>query len=234
MPSERPSKNECSGVRERPILFSGPMVRAILAGQKTQTRRVVKVDEEWQFVGLDGAGRTWLMNRLDPDANGNVFGDEWSYAPCPHGRPGDLLWVRETWQPIHTSACPWSQMPHVVGPDAVAVYRQAFEADGRCMPSGHWRPSIFMPRWASRITLRVTEVRVERLQEITQADARAEGVVDTSGAWGELTDTDRAGPRGAFEALWNDINGARGLGWDANPWVWVVSFERVEGLRHVA
>lgn len=178
--------------RERPILFSGPMVRALLDGRKTQTRRVV-----------------------NPQPATSSDGRACGPIRCPYGAPGDTLWVRETW-------C--SYMPGSV----------RYRADGHNDAGWTWRPSIFMPRWASRLTLRVYGVRVERVQQITQADARAEGVVDTSGAWGDLTDTDRAGPRGAFEALWNSINAERGFGWDVNPWVWVVSFELEKGARHAA
>ena len=191
---------------ERPILFSAPMVRAILAGTKTQTRRAVK-----------GMALEWLR----PDG----FTPEFTAAPenglCPYGQPGDRLWVRETFaEGIHQMA---------------EVNHWAYAADlfGEQQRLGdRWKPSIHMPRVASRITLEITGVRVERLQAISQEDARAEGVhrnVDglwSGGAWKHIAQPNRySDPCNAFCDLWASING--GESWDANPWVWVVEFKRV-------
>lgn len=217
---------------ERPILMSGPMVRAILDGRKTQTRRVVKPQPSHFTPSPNvhhprhpAAYFDAYCNAPKTGANPRGMSDRWcwwtpdnrqgpDWIRCPYGAPGDRLWVRETW-----------------GTGGYFPWPYGYRADGKEYPGECWRPSIHMPRRASRLTLEVTVVRVERLQAITQADARAEGVVDTSGAWdhvpGGLLDTSRAGPRGAFEALWNSINGADS--WDANPWVWVVEFRRVEG-----
>lgn len=175
---------------EHPILFSGPMVRAILAGQKTMTRRVV-----------NGEALKWLT----PDTFPPAFVADWN-GLCPYGVPGDLLWVREAFMPR---------------PGFERVSRPHYRADDdRPEWRGLWKPSIHMPRWASRITLRVTDVRVERVQEITEGDAVREGVQAIPEAPASLTD------RTAFASLWDSLNAKRGHGWDVNPWVWVVSFER--------
>ena len=184
-------------MKERPILFSAPMVRAILSGSKSQTRRIVKArDLEWMDVH---------QGLREPD----------NAERCPHGQPGDRLWVRETWHDASSSL------------HSCALYR----ADGIDLHWDKWTPSIHMPRWASRITLEITSVRVERLQEISIEDAKAEG------AWGpddsivqKVTDyfgTDifSANPRKAFQMLWESINGPDS--WAANPWVWVIEFRRL-------
>jgi hypothetical protein len=196
-------------VKERPILFSAPMVRAILAGQKTQTRRVVKA-------------------RKDPDfgcqmSPGEIAGDEHQERLCPYGQPGDRLWVRETWAyGTHAlSASRDEDGPFVYAADAIL-----FGAQGRLCD--RWRPSIHMPRWASRITLEVTGVRVERLQDISVADAIAEGVVECNQNLRGLEPCMEW--RYAYEDLWGQINGQGS--WDANPWVWVVSFN-VRGNAHL-
>lgn len=189
-------------VKERPILFSAPMVRAILAGQKTQTRRVVKA-------------------RKDPDSGcqmspGEIAGDEHQERLCPYGQPGDRLWVRETF--IHEPAdyC-WEASVSIPCRPANTVYRADVEGDSS---GAGWAPSIHMPRSLSRITLEVTGIRVERLQDISVADAIAEGVVECNQHLRGLEPCMEW--RYAYEDLWGQINGQGS--WDANPWVWVVSF----------
>jgi len=167
--------------REHPILFSAAMIRAILAGTKTQTRRVIKP----QPSGMDDH-RRYL----------SVLSDVYQ----KYGRPGDLLWVRETWGPCEGGFC----------------YR-ADESDGAKPDDGRWHSARFMPRFASRITLETTDVRVERVRDISEGDAMCEGAE----AGLDVTATDR------FARLWDLINAKRGYGWDANPWVWVISFKRV-------
>jgi hypothetical protein len=217
-------------MRERPILFSGAMVRAILDGTKTQTRRVVKqrdIDVE------DGAAFFPCYVTGEPES---------IPVPCPFGQPGDRLWVRETWQ-----FADWTEEgePYIryqadkakIGyfgndvPDGEALVEtwetlsrtENYAIDNKAADR-RWRPSIHMPRWASRITLEVTGVRVERLQDITQADAEAEGIAFMR----EIPDVDeKLTATQLYAALWNSINEKRGLGWDANPWVWVVEFRRV-------
>ena len=189
---------------ERPILFSAPMVRAILAGTKTQTRRTLKP----QPTHFNPAG---VPRRVNPDGGPSAV------LACPYGKPGDRLWVRESWR-----AC--SEADAVPPRDMDAAYRVWFEADafaGRFHQPGYGklRPGMFMPRWASRITLEVTSVRVERLRDITRGDAMAEGCPFPNMAKGDS-------PRRWFEYLWRQINGVDS--WDANPLVWVVSFTRLE------
>jgi len=192
-------------MKARPILMSAPMVRALLDGRKTQTRRVVK-GEALRWLDTDfGAGFVAMPeNRL-----------------CPYGVPGDLLWVRETWKPhsLYAGMKP-SEMPQ-----AHVFYR----ADDRYAPSNTpWNPSLFMPRWASRLTLELTEVRVERLQEISEADAIAEGIEgDGHGAWKcyarDASQTHWAAPRESYRTLWKSINEPGS--WEANPWVWALTFK---------
>lgn len=197
--------------KEHPILFSDSMVRALLAGTKTQTRRIVKPQGSSMFPLLDGTGLPrgdWFISYPKYERVGN------SGHRCPFGVPGDRLWVRESWAETH-----------VVGmPASVTVYRAY---DTLTDYGGPWKPSIHMPRWRSRITLEVTGVRAERVQEISEADARAEGITDGGCVnCGEHEPCGCAIPqpdaRDAFCRLWGEINGPES--WMANPWVWVVSF----------
>ena len=195
-------------MKERPILFSGEMVLALLEGRKTQTRRQVKLpmwaqecNEDHEFE-MDG----------DPD---------WPHAisrktgclsaiECPYGVPGDRLWMRETHAIVPQSAY-WHDptIQHREHDHQWAIYREGWE---RSAPT--WKPSIHMPRWASRITLEITGVRVERLQDIGEEDAFAEGI--RGGDW--LGD-----PVGEYAALWDKINGPGT--WDKNTWTWVIEFK---------
>jgi len=213
-------------MKERPILFSGPMVRAILAGHKTQTRRLVKVGDT---IEERDDGTRW------PYFTTWAHGDDGSpWAACPYGEPGDRLWVRETWAAR-------TDVDALKDPDKARHYAM-YRADDAGSPTdpnnwhdygGKWRPSIHMPRWVSRLTLAVTAVRVERLQEISEDDAQAEGVDRYAAACdhprfgcdeiGCLGVTHRA----SYAALWDDINGDRAA-WASNPWVWVVEFGRVQ------
>jgi hypothetical protein len=235
-------------MKERPILFSGPMVRAILAGTKTQTRRIVTHRHGISFLG--GMGQTndpaCLGYAFDgPDHNGYMvlargLDERHDHGrislPCPYGAPGDRLWVREAWCSGYARGC-WGTVfaadkQFVQGSrrHEKGVHFNA-EWDGPGGQHYKWRPSIHMPRWASRLTLEVTDVRVERLHDITEEDARAEGVE----AWMESL---RGGPHynhnaqlgaypvTAFARLWDSINGERAA-WHSNPWVWVVAFRRV-------
>ncbi len=208
----------------RPILFSAPMVRAILEGRKTQTRRVVKLTACGHVKEPHGH-RRW--HPADPDA---VLG-------CPYGRSGDRLWVREIWRVGKR----WDEtQPRNLPPRRMTVMFGAGgsisnQAPGQWEPddsyprelpewAGKLRPSIHMPRWASRITLELSEVRIERLQEITEADARAEGV-EFGRVTNELTGEIDRDAIEAFEDLWCRIHSL--ASWDANPWVWVLKFKRL-------
>lgn len=187
-------------MKERPILFSGPMVRAILEGRKTQTRRVLKGSTE--FKGP--------YNPAYLEAHKNSPG--WG-SICPYGQPGDRLWLRETWaQP--TTLDPGPTFYRADYPSSAAGYENLPPAS-----KIRWKPSIHMFRHQSRITLEVTEVRVQRLREISVNDAFAEGC-------GISTDKDNLND---FQNLWDSINGKRpGYDWQSNPWVWAVSFKRIK------
>jgi hypothetical protein len=198
-------------VKERPILFSGLMVRALLAGKKTQTRRIVK-PQPVPFVAHDEPGPfVWFDRQFRGlQQQGRVREAELAQliAPlCPYGAPGDRLWVRETWKPWPNTAGAELRGPNGDG----AIYKATWDKSG----GHHWKPSIHMPRWASRLTLEITGVRVERVQDISEADAEAEGASERFVA---------ANHRNAFECLWNLINAERGHTWETNPWVWVVEF----------
>jgi hypothetical protein len=197
-------------VKERPILFSAPMVRAILDGRKSQTRRAVRhaLDHECAHPPtFFDQGGSWACSHC---------GHGWDERfRCPYGAPGDRLWVRE-------SGCFFR---HPEG-NTVCAYRAHWDrtdqlpwTDSTFMPQ-RWTPSIHMPRWASRITLEVTGIRVERLQAISNADAAAEGI-DVTTYCGDGV--------GAYRNLWEAINGAGS--WDANPWVWVVEFKHCLAAR---
>ncbi len=200
-------------MRERPILFQSEMVRALVEGQKTQTRRAMRDQIVAPgIVRMAGPGYCEIVNEHGVSIPG---------FRCPYGAPGDRLWVRETWQHANHPLGPYQ-------PGVPVFYRADYlddphGPDGERSPEGKyrtWRPSIHMPRAAARIELEITGVRVERLQEISVEDAMAAGVA--------LVRPDLAGVppcldwRYAYEDLWNEING-RGA-WDMNPWVWAVDF----------
>lgn len=191
---------------EKPILFSGEMVRAILEGRKTQTRRVVKpqFNHKWGSGvphGYDKFGVHVDIPLIEPHP---MFGG-WAYLFCPYGKAGDHLWVRETWTDLTDL---------FTEKEAFLKYRA--DAIG-CEDSYSWRPSIFMPRWASRITLEIERISVERVQDIGDSSCEAEGVsLANASIPGYL--------RKRFQILWDSINAKRGFPWSSNPWVWVISF----------
>lgn len=231
-------------VQERPILFSAPMVRAILDGSKTQTRRVVKPQPKHRLV----EPKVGLTIGMDPADDGGIWYDADGVGPGVPVRPpwriGDRLWVRETFG-FGTRPCPregwrdgleYRADAHNLGEhDLVPLYpiRAPSTVDiPSMMERDGWRPSIHMPRWASRILLEVTDVRVERVQEISDKDCAAEGVEVEycctgfeCGCYGQPIEP----PRHYFAALWDSINGKReGCSWDDDPWTWVVSFRRIK------
>lgn len=197
-------------MKERPIIFSGPMVRALLDGNKTQTRRAVKMKPHHQIEERDN-GTPWpRMYDGERDAD--------SWMACPYGQPGDRLWVRESFCKIIGQSGGWIET------DYQATYTHGFRLGDSLGLKKRWTPSIHMPRAASRITLEITSVRVERLQDISEADAQAEGVTDDGSLVTDLDGKDRGGTIAAYATLWEVINGVGS--WDDNPWVWVVSFKR--------
>ncbi|MDZ0181502.1 hypothetical protein [Klebsiella quasipneumoniae] len=219
-------------MKERGMIFNAEMVRAILDGRKTQTRRIMKAQPSEDFTPMNMAleadykARWYTPGIVDKDgylqpAGKEVFGvaNENEGYSCPFGAVGDRIWVRETWARYNID-----QDSHDM------AYRATIPEDWP--ESGRWRPSIHMPRWASRITLEITDVRVERLNAISEEDARAEGIIDGGCLnCGEPEPCGCANPEpdatDAFAYLWQSIYGQES--WNANPWVWVIEFERVEG-----
>ncbi|WP_377153284.1 hypothetical protein ACFJIX_17845 [Roseateles sp. UC29_93] len=205
-------------MKERPILFSAPMVRALLAGTKTQTRRIVKptpvADSRW-------AGGFYLEGKKSGPRAIAVEAPHIATA-CPYGAPGDRLWVRETWaHSIHAMAAKSDE-------DGPFVYAATHRVEQRL--GEKWKPSIHMPRYACRLMLEITDVRVERLMSISEEDARAEGIDFDPGEGGVFW-VPGPGPgcasdtaAGSFRRLWESINGDGS--WNANPFVWVVEFKR--------
>ncbi|HBS7517605.1 TPA: hypothetical protein MAR00_004551 [Klebsiella pneumoniae] len=246
-------------MKERGMIFNGEMVRAILDGRKTQTRRIMKVQPEHSELGLRRVVES--KNGID---DGKYF---WSQSDatglksrskpfaCPFGSVGDRIWVRETWAILgNEDGCCIDWEEKICKGDersAARIYRASCEQkpnnyglwsipdDADWKPytkdyqyEGAWRPSIHMPRWASRILLEITDVRVERLNAISEEDARAEGIIDGGCLnCGEPEPCGCANPEpdatDAFAYLWQSIY--RQENWDANPWVWVIEFKRVEG-----
>ncbi|HBR4224646.1 TPA: morphogenetic protein [Klebsiella pneumoniae] len=226
-------------MKERGMIFNGEMVRALLSGRKTQTRREVKLNldiaclattYDWatslaanHYQGLTEEQiqqkAESLRGVIHPVilANGQMVS-----IICPHGKPGDRIWVRETWARYNID-----QNSHDI------AYRATTPEDWP--EEGYWRPSIHMPRWASRILLEITDVRVERLNAISEEDAEAEGIdmealYDSQDCYDCIADhnmTGRPTVTGAFKYLWESIYGEEG--WKSNPWVWVIEFKRVEG-----
>ena len=211
-------------MKEKPILFSGEMVRAILDGRKTMTRRVIDFNKIARKTGCTNATlaysntfKSWAV----VDGNGSA---DMCLVNCPYGQPGDRLWVRETF-------CDRNNNGEQIKP----LYRadgQEYEYGDGWHFEAKWKPSIFMPRMYSRITLEITNVRVERLQKINNADALAEG---TPGTWVENSEYPGGYEENEnkvhvffFRQLWDSINAKRGYSWDANPWVWVIEFRRVD------
>lgn len=218
-------------MKERPIIFSAPMVRRILAGEKTQTRRTIRhrtrglVEGSSRLGYMLVDGNVALLNGPDyPD----VPGDE---VPCPFGTVGDILWVREAFQYVEpqwlnvSANAPVSQL----NPALRVAYRANHEA-----ADSTWRPSIYMPRWASRITLEITGLRVSRLTDITEDDIKAEGIRFDGTYWLAGTHPIKgtvqcwATAQQAFQRAWDEINEERAP-WAKCPWVWVVEFRRVDG-----
>ena len=194
----------------RPILFCADMVRAIIDGRKTQTRRVVR-DAHGDFWDHGAWTPTYYHGGIVWHASGDPPYAHRMERRCPYGGPEDRLWVRETW----TQAPRGGKMAN--GEDQV-YYRADMSPD---VWRGFWRPSIFMPRWASRLTLEIIDVRVERVQDISEADARAEGCRIPA-------DDDTAFFSTRYRVLWDSLNSKRGYGWDRNVWVWSLTFRRLK------
>ncbi len=207
-------------MKEQPILFSGPMVRAILEGRKTQTRRVAKIKPAYATDTIRPDGKGWLVEHWPKcEREMQNFGRV-DTVECPYGQRGDRLWVRETFAPHDTQALREKDVSHI-------YYRAD---DGAIHESdGPWKPSIFMPRWASRITLEITAVRAQRVQDIDYKDCEAEGLFHAARAVWSCPGTDEIFTEGyrGYKWLWDSINAERGFGWYKNPWVWAITFKRL-------
>ena len=249
----------------RPILFSSSMIRAILDGRKSQTRRVVKGSinglhhNGWPLHELRSYANWPLsgLREVDPDAMVAVFDIQCAVddtrierVRCPYGTIGDRIWVRETWA---VERCCDDESPSQIESHYPVTYLADAPRDQmHAAFQGKSRPSIFMPRWASRITMEITGIRVERVQDISEADARAEGMLpnwvgdpaefdpdehgylpfdaDEEGNVPGCDPYDSFTARDCFARLWDSINGAKaGASFEANPWVWIVEFKRAEG-----
>ncbi len=228
---------------EHPILFSGPNVRAILEGRKTQTRRVIRPQPTSITAHTEEVGNTSVIEIYDQGSA--------RFIKCPYGQLGDSLWVRETWAISSFSANVADQNklevayrvrkpeahPHPDGMIHSLEWRSVdYETWKKYTQKGYysWRPSIHMPRWASRITLEVVDVRVERVQDIGDEDCFAEGACrwykdEDYGVMCDWTEGKRSNPywtpQYIFKRLWDSINAKRGYGWDTNCWVWVIEFK---------
>lgn len=236
-------------VKERPILFSGPMVRAILEGRQTQTRRIVKLANAYH-----DCGRHEIMEWRNQ--NEVWFGlYEWNTVAslrCPYGSVSERLWVRETFrntiddksfcciqyksdESIRSLLCDNNGEGDCVG---TKNHKEPLQQIGK--PGPPYKPSIHMPRWASRITLEITSVRIERLNNISEADALAEGIERRNISWNhaaneykyygwlEKHDQWSLSPLNSYESLWESINGPGS--WAINPWVWVIEFKQISNL----
>ncbi|EPN5741094.1 hypothetical protein ACT0JU_004071 [Cronobacter dublinensis] len=231
---------------ERPLIFNAEMVRAILDGRKTQTRRIMKPQPE----DCPRGGHWWpsdkhrtMLHVEEALQNSEVIWAGIVGNACPFGDVGDRLWVRETWSDVNSEGCPAvayradsdtrllaeietfrdeDGVLNTADPRLDKYWFAAWSGDLFSGTEGSWRPSIHMPRWASRITLEITGVRVERLASISSDDARAEGYPAARAADGGNID-----PWLWFRDLWDGIYPEQSF--KANPWVWVVEFKRVEG-----
>ncbi|HBR3907413.1 TPA: hypothetical protein L9T70_004760 [Klebsiella pneumoniae] len=225
-------------MKERGMIFNGEMVRAILDGRKTQTRRIVKGTDgavkfckEWD---INGEEIFVVLGEKDHTGMNPVLGA----ISCPFGAVGDRIWVRETWSSDFANYYPNDRVWYAADNnrrldiEVVDGVRGIYSPESDVHVPFRWQPSIHMPRWASRILLEITDVRVERLNAISEEDARAEGIIDGGCLnCGEPEPCGCANPEpdatDAFAYLWQSIYGQES--WNANPWVWVISFERIEG-----
>jgi len=203
-------------MKERPIIFSAEMVRAILDGRKTMTRRVIKdvssiyndhpsnvIDNSWSFNLASGGCQNYSPPR--------------TYIKCPYGHSGSKLWVKETWADALNFGFYTGKY----------FYRASYINGGPYDDVKKWRPSIYMPRCASRITLEITAIRVERLQDISDGDVLREGVTREMMFSGMFPKPPGAPLVARFKYLWDSLNAERSYGWDTNPYVWVIAFKRI-------
>lgn len=212
-------------MKERPILMSAPMIRAILDGRKTQTRRIVNPQPPCPdgIIFETDTAHPWQWH-------GGVKAQSSEPIKCPYGQPGDRLWVRETWAEVTGPSR--DEDPATFGNKGI-IYR-ADEGNDSALLKGIWKPSIFMRRWMSRITLEITGIRIERLADISYDDAIDEGIntyscdgLHVAGVWEDYSNPRNGwrNPITSYKTLWESINGHGS--WEANPWVWVLSFKQL-------
>jgi len=228
-------------MKERPIIFSTEMVKAILDGRKTMTRWVINLkgysQQIWgECIPHNGSEAKLLGEPYLKVPHDLVIDNAGTRITCPYGQAGDRLWVRETHIFEVNEDYPKDPRGHY-DEEADEHLIPHYKADDEDISDwldlesgdmgGKWRPSIFMPRWASRLTLEITGVRVERLQEITEEDAQVEGCPKIIG---DFTGLEVAPARYVFEKLWDSLYARRGYGWGKNPWVWVIRFDNI-GVR---
>lgn len=217
-------------MKERPIIMDGRSVRAILDGRKSQTRRVVQPQPDWLAevtharVGVPDF--VWPIGSLGQQCGRPI-------TNLPYGSVGERLWVRETW--MHTFEGENADACHYIADAGTSRWLQArTENEARTNWKGRWRPPLHMPRWASRLLLEITEIRVERLQAVSHADCIREGCGgDSQDIADELAMAEATGDGDdrlieQFAATWDETNAKHGLGWKTNPWVWVIGFRVLE------
>lgn len=226
-------------MKQHPILFSTPMVQAILAGNKTMTRRLNGLEkintnpDDWQFEWADFSLKMpWRFTQISTVSEKTLADKSFyqSETKCPYGKPGDVLWVRETW--AHRFSINGQYLPNEF---VFKSTNDPHEGNSTHEELGlKWFPSIHMPKSACRLWLEITDIRVERLQVISEKDAKAEGVeLQKNHKWknyriGTEPKEGFSMPFSSFETLWRKIHG--GDSWNANPWVWVIEFKRIEKL----
>lgn len=213
---------------DHPILFSAPMIRALLDGRKTQTRRALYVRRK---IGPAGVPKSAAVDRRYPPPQNLDFEHCVTLSRWERRQPCDLLWVRESFMlPFRRTDHDPGAIYRADGPEHLSLAAQAHQIGA----DGDWKPSIHMPRWASRLTLEVTGVKIERLQRISEDDARAEGIERLKSGRGFYDPRYGHGhvhlhyfdkPRDAFEVVWDTINAPRGLSWQSNPWVVALIFK---------
>jgi hypothetical protein len=202
------------------MIFNAEMVRAILDGRKTQTRRIIKPQPEL----TERSGFSWKGSVYGCGSDARETNRNFAHVKCPFGKVGDRIWVRETFR-VMGCATDVARLMYKASDRSSFTESTKTVPVGTCtkQPSQNWTPSIHMPRWASRITLQISDVRVERLNAISEEDAMVEGVTPST----HVITPPEAVHRVSFLKLWMDIYGEES--WQANPWVWVIEFERVAG-----
>lgn len=205
-------------MKEHGMIFNAEMVRALLDGRKTQTRRPIKPQPEL----TSGSGFSWNGAVYGAGSNARETNRNFAHTKCPYGKPGDRIWVRETFR-VHSRATDVATLVYRANEKnswTEQTHRVPVAACNKPVSPEKWTPSLHMPRWASRILLEITDVRVERLNDISEENAKAEGAPTECSVIGDKHFL-------GFRTLWKSIYGEDN--WQVNPWVWVIEFKRIEG-----